>query len=86
MINADAKTEQTWVEHLPALVPAASINAASEQVEVFAKDRWKLSEGWYGHQAVITPVTKEFFDLALDALEAGAIDEGDAETEQTFQF
>jgi hypothetical protein len=77
----------TYVEHLPALIPADSIEEAAENIKAFALERWKLSEGWSGHQAAITSVTTAFFDAALNALEAGQIDEDSAIVEErAFQF
>ncbi len=77
----------TYCEHIPALIPAESIEDAAENAKNFALDKWKISEGWTGHQAGIKSVTKEFYDAALDALEAGKIDDADSVSEErTFQF
>lgn len=71
----------TCIEQLPGIVPASSISEAAEQTKTFALDRWKPSEGWYGHQAAILPVTKNFYEAAFTAYKAGVVDTFD-ETEQ----
>lgn len=71
----------TYTEHLPGIVPAYSMSEAAEQAKNFALERWKTSDGWYGHQACIMPVTKNFYELAFQAYNAGEIDTFD-ETEQ----
>jgi hypothetical protein len=77
----------TYVKHLPALQPAASIEQAADIAKNHALGRWKQSEGWYGHQAVIMPVPKSFYYATLDALKAGIVDESeDGEREQVFHF
>lgn len=76
----------TYVEHRPALVPASSIEEAAESAREFAFEVWPISETWYGHQAAIQPVTKEFFDVALRAHEAGVIDQMTVEAAETFRF
>lgn len=79
--------ESTYVEHLPALVPAASIKDAAENARAFALDRWKMNEGWYGHQAAIMPVTRDFYEAAFNAHRAGVVDMSDeGEQGETFQF
>jgi hypothetical protein len=52
-----------------------------EQAKIQSFERWKISEGWYGHQAAIIPVTKQVFELALSAFVAGAIDTMNEEKE-----
>lgn len=74
------------VEQLPGLVPAESIEAAAESAKAEAFSKWQTSEAWYGHQAAIMPVTKQFFELALKALAAGAIDTITEEGERCFSF
>jgi hypothetical protein len=77
----------SYYEHIPALIPAESIEDAAENAKNFALDKWKISEGWTGHQAAIISVTQGFYDAALSALEAGIIDDADSVSEErTFQF
>lgn len=85
--DASASGESTYVEHLPALVPAESIEEAAEAAKRQAFDRWKVTEGWYSHQAAVMPVTKAFFDAAFGAHRAGVVDiPEEDEPGQTFQF
>lgn len=79
--------EITYIEQLPALIPAYSIDEASEQSKTFALGRWKVSEGWYGHQAAIMPVTKDFYEKAINCYNEGGVDmTDDTETGQCFNF
>jgi hypothetical protein len=81
--------ESTFVEHLPAIVPAASIEDAAENACAFAMERWKAVEGWYGHQAAIQPVTQTFYEAAFNAFDADVVElgnEGKDEPGQVFQF
>jgi hypothetical protein len=64
----------TYSESIPAIIPAASMDEAAEAAKKVALDRWKVSEGWYGHQANILPVTKAFYDAAFTAYDAGIVD------------
>jgi hypothetical protein len=69
------------------LVPAGSIEEAAENAKNFALDKWKLSEGWFGHQASIMSVTKSFYDAAFNAKQAGIVDVDDENEEgQVFRF
>ena len=71
----EADTNETaYIEHVPGILPAQSIQQAAEAVKIFALERWKVSEGWYGHQACILPITKDFYEKAFEAYEAGLID------------
>jgi hypothetical protein len=76
----------SYIEHRPALVPASSIDEAAEAAKEFAFQVWPVGDNWYGHQAAIQPVTKEFFDIALRARDAGAIDLMTDEPPDTFRF
>jgi len=85
--DTTAPGESTYVEHIPALIPAESIQAAAEAAKKQALNRWKVEEGWHSHQAAIMPVTKDFYDAAFNAHRAGVVDVSDEiEQEQTFQF
>ncbi len=87
LVDTDDPRFETWVENTAALIPAASIEEAAELAKAFAVDKWKPSEGWYGHQAAIIKVTKGFYDAAFAAEEAGIIDSYDeTPEEQVFQF
>ena len=75
----------TISECIPALIPAASMQAAAAPARVHAFERWKTEEGWSQHQANILPVTKTFYDAAFEAHNAGVLDMSD-EPGQTFNF
>lgn len=77
----------TYVEHIPALVPAVSAKAAADSARAQALNKWPISEGWHGHQAAIMPVPKAFYEAAVKAMQAGIVDVDD-ESEQgaIFQF
>jgi hypothetical protein len=64
----------TVTMHVPLLVPARSMTEASERCREQALERWPISEGWYGHQAAIIPVTQEFYRHAFEAHGAGVVD------------
>jgi hypothetical protein len=70
---------------VPALIPAASIQAASEVARAHAFERWKPEEGWHSHQANIMPVTESFYDAFVKASQAGIIDMSDEEG-KSFNF
>lgn len=72
--DADTKTENTYVEQIPAIVPAESIAHAARNARDYAYQRWNPNDGWYGHQATVMSVTKEFYEAAGRALNDGLID------------
>jgi hypothetical protein len=77
----------TYVENVPALVPADSIEEAAQAAREHAMTRWPPSQGWYGHQAAIEPVTAKFFEAAFRAHAAGVVEESaDTEAPEVFQF
>jgi hypothetical protein len=85
--NGARGEDVTHVEQLPAIVPAHSIKEAAEQAKVFAFNRWTVEDGWYGHQACILPVTKDFYEKAFVAHEAGVVDTLDeSEPGECFSF
>ncbi len=84
--EAEAFDINTYIEHTAALIPAKSMEAAADQAKAFALDKWKPDAGWYSHQAVVLPVTKQFFILAFDALDSGVIDELTDEEARCFIF
>ncbi len=87
LINSERPEIGSFVEHIPALIPAASIEDAAEAAKNFALDKWKQSEGWSGHQAAVIKVTKKFYDAAFEADEADIVDTYDeTEEERMFQF
>lgn len=73
------------VTQKPALIPATSIEEAAENARAHVFAEWPTSEGWYGHQAVVMPVTQQFFDLAQAVWIAGGVGE-DAEEARCFEF
>jgi len=76
----------TTVEHLPALQPAASIAHAAQLAKEKALEKWKVSEGWYAHQAAIQPVTQAFLDATDVARSQGILDLTAQEQPQIFEF
>jgi hypothetical protein len=85
-LHEKAPARGTYVESLPALIPAGSIGEAAELAKSFAFKQWPINETWYGHQASIEPVTKQFFEIALEAYSAGAVDLTESELPNVFQF
>jgi hypothetical protein len=75
----------TLTNAIPALIPAASIDAAAERARVMAFRRWLPEEGWHTHQANIMNVTKAFYDAFIEAQQAGILDMSDEEP-ITFNF
>lgn len=67
--------EASTAYQLPGLIPAEHLDAAGEAALGKAFEEWPRSEGYYGHQAAVIPVTKQFFDLADEARKAGAIED-----------
>jgi hypothetical protein len=85
--DPDESEVVTLVHQLPALIPAYSMEEASEEARTFAFARWSESEGWYSHQAAITPVTNQFYEAAFLAYKAGVVDVSDETEEgQAFNF
>jgi hypothetical protein len=78
--------EITYIEHLPALIPASTIEEAAERAKEFALNKWQPGAGWYGHQAEILPVTKDFYEAAFRAYKAGVVDTLDDEEGKFFTF
>lgn len=72
--DADSRSEGTYVEHIPALIPAESMEDLRRRVREYALDRWKVSEGWRDHQAAVMAVTEQFYQAANNALNAGILD------------
>lgn len=70
----------------PALIPADSIEDAAKRAKEFAFREWPRNAGWYGHQAAIMPVTKEFIELAVHVTKLDQIDDHDEEPGQCFNF
>ncbi len=58
--------EATYIEQLPALIPASTIEEAAERAKKIALNKWQPGAGWYGHQAAILPVTKDFYEAAFN--------------------
>lgn len=85
-LHENAPAGGTYVEHIPGLVPAHSIEDAADRAKEKAFERWPIDQTWYGHQAAIEPVTNAFFDVAIQAYKAGEIDSSDAEQPAIFQF
>ena len=78
-------TGGTYVEQIPALIQAESIQSAGQQAGEQALNRWKVDEGWYGHQADVLPVTKAFYDAAFEAQRLGIVNLEEEEP-LTFKF
>ena len=78
--------DKTLVFHLPALIPAASIEDAADAAKCFALNQWRTADDWYGLQAMIMPVTEAFYKAADDARAAGVLDFSKIEQEQCFTF
>ena len=71
--------------HAPALIPAPTIQEASELCRGAAYKNWPTAEGWSQHQASIQPITTAFFEAAFNAWNSGAVGHDD-EGEQVFCF
>ncbi len=72
----------TYVEQIPVLQPAETIEQMAQIVKAYALERWKAAEGWYGHQAAAMTVTQAFYQAAADALAAGITNPNAADNEQ----
>ena len=72
--DVDLNQENTYVEHIPALIPSESVDTLREHVRQYALNRWKPEEGWRDHQAAVMTVTDSFYEAAGNALGAGIID------------
>lgn len=64
----------TYVEHLPGLQPAPSMEEAIKKAREHALQRWPEDQGWFNHQAVAVEVTGDFYLLAEAMRRAGVID------------
>ncbi len=72
--DVDRGGENSLTMAIPAMIPAENIDAAAEQCRQYALSRWPPNEGWYGHHADIMPITRDFYDKALTAYQAGILD------------
>jgi len=78
--------ESTYAEHTASMIPAESARAAALAAREYAYERWKLGEGWYGHQAAVMAVTRAFYDAAATAQRADVVDMSEDPGGDTFVF
>lgn len=71
--------------HAPGLLPAVTFEQAAEIAKEFVFSFAPESEGYYGHQALIQPVTNDFQNLIEVAKAAGTLDLS-TEPHQVFTF
>jgi hypothetical protein len=87
MLHKNAPSGGTYTEHKPLILLAHSINEAAEKAKVFAFESWPIDETWYGHQAAIIAVSKEFYDNIFEADDLDLLDLSDeGETGDAFLF
>ena len=61
IIDTEDEKQDTLLEHEPMLIPAKTIEGAAHAARELAFKRWPVDRGFYGHTAIIVPVTKDFF-------------------------
>lgn len=84
VLSTTGDEELLNTQHLPYPVLAETIEAAAEQIKQFAFERWNPSDGWRAHQAVIVPMSAEFYENAVGVYQGGGFDL--SEDGQTFYF
>jgi hypothetical protein len=78
LADVEGRGPGTLVEASPALIQAASPQELEDKCREYALTRWPKGRGWYDHQAVVTPVTQDFYRTALQAHSMGIADMSDA--------
>ena len=75
-----------WVETLPAIIPAQTMENAAEVVKNFSLKKWREKDGWHTHSAAIMPVTETFFNIVDAARKVDVLDFSADEPDQYFYF
>ena len=85
--NLDDQAKQTpyWA-HQPALIQSTSIENAALEARHLAYERWSTAEGYSHHNAVITPVTRDFLGFMQQMSSLGLFTSYDTSREQTQTF
>jgi hypothetical protein len=75
-----------FAHQIPVMHSAESIEDAAEIVRVHIFERLPETEGFYGYQAAITPITEDFYKAADDLRNAGVMDMSSNEESRCFSF
>lgn len=87
VIDPDNEKQDTFSQHAPALIPATDMKAAAQEAGRIILKHFPKDEGWYGHSAILTTVTKAFFESLKPWLDQGVVpDTGDPEPTEKFTF
>jgi len=86
VIDSENEKPDVIVEHEPALIPAESIQGAAREAGRLAYLKWPKGE-YFGHEAIIIPVTHQFFAQLKPFLDAGLVpNAGVSESSEKFTF